>query len=410
MASGRGSGAGLCLIRPPSAAVVERMVACRRTMHRHPDLSEQEQPTCERICSWLDELGIAHRTCVGGRGVVADIPGQRAGPVIALRADTDALPLQEATELDFSSCKDGVMHACGHDGHTAGLLGAAQLLVENAVAPPLPVRLLFQPAEEVSTGAKSMIEDNALDDVAYVFGGHIDRHYPTGSIVVQPGCVNAFADAFVIRIIGKGGHAARPHQCHDAVLSACSVVLALQTITSRILNPAENAVLTVGKFQAGTAGNIIAGEAVLHGTVRTVDPDTRNRVHQALREVSEKTAFAHGTSATLEFTDTLPGVINDPSALCLAKEAATAVVGQDRVRGLDCINFGGEDFSYYLHHVPGCYVRYGADKPCEAEVSAHSPGWDFNEETLPVIASYLATIAHTAGASWVARQQVEKEQ
>eukprot|EP00051_Salpingoeca_urceolata_P009402 m.114253 g.114253 ORF g.114253 m.114253 type:complete len:344 (+) comp16286_c0_seq2:104-1135(+) len=212
MASGRGSGAGLCLIRPPSAAVVERMVACRRTMHRHPDLSEQEQPTCERICSWLDELGIAHRTCVGGRGVVADIPGQRAGPVIALRADTDALPLQEATELDFSSCKDGVMHACGHDGHTAGLLGAAQLLVENAVAPPLPVRLLFQPAEEVSTGAKSMIEDNALDDVAYVFGGHIDRHYPTGSIVVQPGCVNAFADAFVIRIIGKGGHAARPHQ------------------------------------------------------------------------------------------------------------------------------------------------------------------------------------------------------
>jgi hippurate hydrolase len=377
-------------------ALFAQIVEIRRELHRHPELSWKETRTASRICEFLDDLGIAHRKDVAGTGVLAEIPAANEGPAIALRADIDALPIHEETGLPFASQVDGVMHACGHDGHASMLLGAAALLAREPQL-PAPVRLIFQPAEEVGRGAPAMIEAGGLDGVGMIFGGHLDRHFPTGTVIVTDGPVNAASDQFSIEIRGSGGHAARPHETIDAVVVGSLLVMAIQTIVSREVNPAHPSVISVGRFDAGTAGNVIAGHARLQGTIRTQDPEVREHLHRSLRRIVESVGQLHGAEVTIDLVEGVPVLVNSGEMATLARQVAAQIVGENNVRMLDTANMGGEDFSWYLEQVPGCYVRFGARGDQMEGYPSHSSRFDFDEAALAVGASYYCAIAKEAG-------------
>jgi hippurate hydrolase len=376
-------------------AVVDRMVAMRRDLHRHPELSWQEHRTAERICRALDRLGIAWRRVLG-TGVVADLPGPADLPAVALRGDIDALPIQEETGLSFASENDGVMHACGHDGHTSMLLAAGELLLRDEQR-PAPVRLIFEPAEEQGDGAQAMIEEGVLEGVAVVFGGHLDRHFPTGTLVITEGPVSAATDYFSIRIAGQGGHAARPHEAVDAVVVGSLVVTALQTIVSREIDPTHPSIVTVGRFEAGTAANVIAGQAELEGTVRSQDSEVRAHLKRSLRRIVESIGQLHQAELEVEIRDGTPAVFNHPTATAVARRAAAEIVGADRLTRLERANMGGEDFAYFAQRIPGCYVRFGARLAGSEGFPAHSSRFDFDEAALPTGAAWLAAVARHAG-------------
>lgn len=380
------------------AELRERLVAFRRDLHRHPELSFQEIRTAERICQELDRLGISYRSGVAHTGIVAEIPGRGdESKKVALRADIDALPIQEETGLPFASENDGVMHACGHDGHTAILLGAAELLVRDGEL-PAPVRLLFQPAEERGAGAKALIEEGALDEVSMIFSGHVDRHYPTGTIVTHAGPVNASTDSFRITIRGKGGHAARPHESVDSVVVGSLLVMAIQTIVSREVNPAHPSVVTVGRFDAGTAANVIAGQAELEGTIRAQERSVRDHVIASLKRICESISQLHAAEISMSVSEGVPPVINSPEMADIARRAASEVVGPDNAVPLDTPNMGGEDFAYYLEKVRGCYVRVGAQEEGREGFPAHSSKFDFDEDALSIGARYFYGVAKLAGS------------
>jgi hippurate hydrolase len=375
--------------------VRERMVGIRRDLHRHPELAWQEKRTARKIAEHLDHLGIGYRKGVVGTGVVAEIPGKNGGPAVALRADIDALPIQEETGLEFSSVHSGVMHACGHDGHTAMVLGAAELLLADGT-PEAPIRLVFQPAEEEGSGAQTMIKDGVLKDVALIFGGHIDRHYPTGQIIAVPGAVNASADGFRIEISSQGGHGAYPHESVDAVIVGSLLVMAIQTIVSREVNPTFPSVVTVGRFVSGTAGNVIAGNALLEGTIRAQHPEVRKHLLRSVNRIAESVSQLHGAKVEVEFWEGTPALINPPEVAEIAREAAIATVGDQNLARFKTANMGGEDFAYYLDHIPGCYVRFGAQVPGREGFPAHSSRFDFDEGVLAIGAEYFANVARLA--------------
>jgi hippurate hydrolase len=384
----------MSLLDPP---LQQELVDFRRDLHRHPELSWSEERTAACIAEFLERRGIPYREGVARTGIVADIPGEREAPLIALRADMDALPIQEETGLPFASSVEGVMHACGHDGHTAMLLGAAALL-SGGPRPTAPVRLIFQPAEEVGAGARAMLEEGVLRDVAMIFGGHLDRHYPTGTVVVSEGPVSASSDHFRIDVRGRGGHAARPHETVDAVVVGSLLVMALQTIVSREINPAHPSVVSVGRFDAGTAGNAIAGRARLEGTMRTQDPGVREHLQGSVRRIAESVARLHGAEIDVEIERRMPVLTNTPEMAAMAREAALATVGEENLRSLETANLGAEDFSYYLERVPGCYVRFGARGAGTHGYPAHSSRFDFDEGALAVGAAYYCALAKLAGA------------
>ena len=378
-----------------NAALAERMVAVRRELHRHPELSWHEKQTAARISRYLDDLGVPYRSGVAGTGIIVDLPGENGEPLVAIRADMDALPIVEETDLPFASENDGVMHACGHDGHTSMVLGALELLLGDPNRRG-PVRCIFQPAEEVGAGALAMIEAGALDGVAAIFGIHVDRHHSTGTIVVHDGVVNASTDMFTIQIAGRGGHAARPHESVDAVVVGSLLVMAIQTIVSREVNPAHPSVVTVGRFDSGSAANVIAGHAILQGTIRTHDIDVRDHMMKALRRVSDAVAQLHGAEITVSFDAGTPVVVNPPAMAEVARRAALRVVAPGQIVPLPTANMGGEDFAYYLEKVPGCFVRLGAQVPGREGYPAHSSRFDFDEAVLPVGARYLHEVVKEA--------------
>ena len=379
-------------------ALFREIVEARRDLHRHPELSWNEHRTAARVCEFLDRLGISYVSGRASTGIVAELPGTADVPCVALRADMDALPVHEETGLSFASSTDGVMHACGHDGHTSMLLGAASLLAAELPL-PAPVRLIFQPGEETGDGAKAMIEAGALDNVAMIFGGHVDRHYPVGSIVVSEGPVNASSDRFAIHIAGRGGHAARPHETVDAVVVGSLFVMAIQTIVSREVNPAHPSVVTVGRFDAGTASNVIAGEAHLLGTIRAQDPAVRASLQAAIERIARSIGQLHGAEIKVEMAFGTPPVINRDETTELARQAAISVVGRNNVLKMSTANMGAEDFAYYVQQVPGCYVRFGATRPGQEAYPAHSSKFDFDEEALAVGAAYYSAVAKIAGAA-----------
>lgn len=375
--------------------VTRRMVALRRELHRFPEVSLNESETASRVCRVLGELDIPFRRNVGGHGILAEIPGAVPKPLIALRSDMDALPVKEETGLEFASKHEGVMHACGHDGHMSMLLGAAELLMEREL--PRSVRLIFQPAEEVARGARAMIEAGALDDVAMIFGGHLDRHYKTGTIMITEGAVGASADRFEIEITGQAGHGARPHEATDAIVAGSLAVMALQTIVSREVDPAFPSVVSVGEFKAGTAGNVIAGEAFLSGTIRAQHPDVRQQLLSAVERIVKSICDLHGAHVDITFRSGPPPLVNEAGAVRLARQAAAMALGEEAVVEPHTVNMGGEDFSFYLQKVPGCYVRYGAQREGHEGFPAHSSRFDFDEDALPGAAAYLAELVVLAG-------------
>ena len=375
--------------------IFERMISVRRDFHQHPELSFQEKRTSEVICANLNRLKISYRR-VGKTGVIADLPGREGVPIIALRADIDALPIMEETGLPFSSIHKGVMHACGHDGHTAMLLGVAEMFSKNKDL-PAPVRLIFQPAEEKGPGAKTMIKAGALKNVAMIFSGHVDRHFPTGTLVVTEGTVNASTDYFHIEIFGKGGHAAQPHEAVDAVVVGSLMVMAIQTIVSREIDPAHPAVISVGQFKAGEVANAIAGRAILEGTIRAQEAHVRNHFNKALRRIAKSVGTLHGAGVKVRILTGNPMLENSAEMAAIGREAAINVVGEKQVRKLHLANMGGEDFGYYLKEVPGCYIRYGACLSGKMNYPAHSSRFDFDEKAMAWGAAWLCEVAKVAG-------------
>jgi hippurate hydrolase len=378
-----------------------RIVEIRRDLHRHPELSWEEKRTSERVREVLTGLGLEPRTAAD-TGVVVDLPGPADLPAIALRADLDALPIHEETGLPFASVHEGIMHACGHDGHTSMLLGAAELLSQETTL-PAPVRLIFQPAEERGSGAKAMIEAGVLEGVEMIYGGHLDRHYTTGTLVVTAGVVNACTDSFRIEITGPGGHAARPHEAVDAVVAGSLMVMAIQTIVSREIDPAHPSVVSVGRFDAGTAANVIAGRARLEGTIRAQDPDVRANLKAAVSRIAESTARLHGAEIDIELFEGTPRLENAPEATAYARRAAIRVVEEKNVSEMKHANMGAEDFSYYLERVSGCYIRFGARLSGSEGFPAHSSRFDFDEKALGIGARWFAEVAKEAGQALAER-------
>ncbi len=381
--------------RPIPDELFERIVNLRRDLHRHPELSWREERTSRRIGDELDALGIPFRR-VAHHGIVADLEGQDPdAPRVALRADMDALPIDEQTGLSFSSRSEGVMHACGHDGHSSILVGAAALLRDDP--PPVGVRLLWQPAEETADGAIAMIDAGVLDGVAVIFGGHLDRHYPPGQLVITSGAVNASTDVFSIHIQGQQGHGARPHEALDAVVVGSLLVTSLQTIVSREVDPAHPSVISVGSFHSGSAANVIAGQATLEGTIRSQDPEVRDHLHRSLRRIADAVATLHGATIEVEIDHRTPPLINSPHLVELATDAARQIVDDAQITELHTVNMGGEDFAHYLEHIPGCYIRYGAQVPGRESFPAHSSQFDIHEEALAMGAAWLNAVARRAG-------------
>lgn len=378
-----------------SPATREALVALRRDLHQHPELSFAETRTAAALEAALAALRPVTLQRIAGTGVVARIRGTTPGaPVVAVRGDIDALPIHEATGLAFASVHAGVMHACGHDMHAAWAVGAAHLLAERPAAGD--VLVILQPAEETGEGAAAILASGALDDVAAIFGAHVDRRFIVGQVVAQAGPLAASADTFEIVITGRGAHGARPHESDDPVVCAAAIITALQTIVARRVNPATPAVVTVATVHAGTALNVIPGHATLGGTLRAVDPDTRALLATEVRRLAEGIASAHGLTAAVTLVLGPPPIVNPERPAAWARQAVESVLGADAVVPLGITNMAGEDFAYYMERMPGCFMRIGARLPNEAVIPAHTPQFDAAEGSLFVGAAVLAEVARVA--------------
>lgn len=378
------------------APLVAHLRELRRWFHQYPELSFIEVETAKKIITELEQLGIRYEYKGVGHAVIGYINGLDASaPTIALRAEMDALPGKEVTGSPYASRNAGVMHACGHCGHMAMLLGAAHLLVRDP--PPGPVRLIFQPAEEKGGGARVAIADGALDGVAMIFAAHVTHEYQTGKIMIRDGPVTAQSDGFVINICGKGGHGARPHEAIDAVVVSSFLITALQTLVSRETNPLFPSVVTIGSIHSGSAANVIAEEAELKGSIRTSLPDVRKHIHHGLRRMVGAAAELHNAKIDIKISAGYPPVINEPVATAIAREAAADIVGSGRVVEAEHASMGSEDFSFYLQETSGCFVRLGARKADWMPVPLHSPAFDIDESVLGIGARYFDQVARIGG-------------
>ena len=374
------------------------IIAWRRDFHRHPELGFQEFRTAGIVAAHLHALGIETRSGVGKTGVVGIIEGARPGPTVLLRFDMDALPVSEATDLPFASQHPGLMHACGHDGHTAIGMAVAQMLVESRAQWRGRIKLLFQPAEEGLGGAKATIDDGVLTapqpDAAFAL--HLWNQSPLGELAVQAGPLMASADRFSITIVGRGGHGAVPENTIDALVVGAQVIVALQSIISRNISPHEPAVLTVGSFHAGSTFNVIAEQAEMEGTIRTFDPDVRALIISRMKEVLAGITQAHGASFrfTLLAEEYTPAVLNDAHMAAIAREAAQQILPAEQITQIRPLMVS-EDMAEILNRVPGCYVLLGAEPEGGARGPHHNPRFDINEDALPLAAAIMANIATT---------------
>ncbi|WP_214721640.1 amidohydrolase [Exiguobacterium sp. s192] len=363
------------------------MVERRRYLHQHPELSFHEVDTPRFIAERLTELGIEVRTGVGGRGVVGTIRGGQPGKTVALRADFDALPIQDEKEVDYRSTVPGAMHACGHDGHTATLLAVAEILVRQKEHLAGNVVLIHQHAEEVVPGgARDMIADGCLDGVDVIFGTHLWSTTKLGTIGYRVGPVMAAADKFELTLFGRGGHGAKPHETIDAVVLGATVVKELQSIVSRRLDPLQQAVLTIGTLHAGNTFNVIADSAELTGTVRTFDPLVADQIVKEMERTIKGVCDAAGATYAFRYERGYPAVVNHPAETELVRAVASDVVGANQVFEI-APTMGGEDFAYYLQQVPGTFFFTGAGD--ETFYPHHHPKFDFEEQAMQYAARIL---------------------
>jgi hippurate hydrolase len=391
-------------IRTLSAELFSEVVRLRRAIHRNPELAFEEYETARLVADVLRPLGLDVRTGVARTGVVATLTGGRPGPTVALRADIDALPIVEANDFDFASQNPGKMHACGHDAHTASLLGAAMILARVRDEVPGTVRFLFQPSEEkIPGGAKTMIEEGALGGdgtpgTDAVFGQHVRPDLRAGKIGVRGGMFMASADEVYVTVRGEGGHAAAPHELRaDAVLTAAHVVVALQSVVSRNCPPDVPSVLSFGRVAAEGATNVLPTSARLEGTFRAMNEGWRFRAHELIRRVAAHTAQAFGAEADVEIITGYPALYNDPDAAAFVREAAVAYAGAENVVDVD-LWFAGEDFAYYLREAPGCFYVLGVGNP-EAGIThgLHTPRFTVDEDALRLAPGFMAYLAWRRG-------------
>ena len=351
-------------IRKEIKEIEKMIIDWRRDFHQFPELSFQEHRTGDVIADELQSMGLEPKVKVGKTGVTADLKFGN-GPVIGLRADMDALPIQETSGLPFYSQNDGVMHACGHDGHMAMLLGAAKALTQKDNQYNGTVRFIFQPAEEGEGGARYMIEDGCLEGIDEIYGIHVWNYQPVGEVGVKDGPVLAAADMFDIKIKGIGGHGAAPQGTVDSVVVSSYLVQALQTIVSRNTNPLESTVISIGKINGGNNFNIIADEVSLSGTARAYSEENRNLIKTRMKEIIKGVEKTYNANITFDYKDGYPPTINHVGPTQKVLKAAEKVVGDKA--GMPYLSMGGEDFAYYLKEKPGCFFFVGS-APNEQEL------------------------------------------
>ncbi len=369
-----------------------KLTAIRRDIHAHPELAFAEHRTAELVARHLEALGIETYRGIGGTGVVGVVRGRRGLRAIGLRADMDALPITERNEFAHKSTVQGCMHACGHDGHTTMLLGAAEALAARRDFDGT-VYLIFQPAEEGEGGAPAMIADGLFErfPMEAVFGMHNWPGMEAGTFAIHSGPVMASADRFDIRFTGVGAHAAMPHLGVDPVVAGAAFVQAAQTLVSRVLDPIDAGVVSVTQFHAGEAYNVIPDRAELCGTVRTFSAEVRDRLERGLRQVAEGIAQSHGVQVDFEFRRGYPPTVNTAAEAALCAEAARDVAGPDRVFTDRRPSMGAEDFAYFLQEKPGAYVWIG-NGPGEGGCMLHNPNYDFNDDVMPAGVAYWCAL------------------
>ncbi|MDP2984083.1 MAG: M20 family metallopeptidase [Candidatus Latescibacter sp.] len=370
-------------------SVLEKMISIRHDLHSHPEIKLQETRTASTIESFLDRAGIKHRRCAG-TGVIGVI-GKGSGHIVALRADIDALPIPDHTNLPWSSANTNVAHACGHDGHTAILLGTAWVLKQMEAELTGTILCLWQPAEEGGAGADKMIKDGALENPApeAIFAVHGWPSLSVGKAGYRFGPALASTDDFVITVKGKGTHGAMPHAGIDPIVTAARIVEGIQLIRSRMINPLAPLVITVGSIHGGNAVNVIPDEVLLSGTIRTLDPETRRQIPPLMERMIVETARASGAEAEFALTAGYPPVINEERSTAFARDALLDILGADNVVEIKDPVMGGEDFAYYLEKIPGSFLRIGVgDRP-----PLHNSSYDFNDEAIPFGIRIMAGIA-----------------
>jgi amidohydrolase len=364
--------------------ISDELIALRRTIHRRPELAFEEKETAALVARELGKLGLEPRTGVGRTGVIGLIDSGKAGPTIGVRADMDALPIHEETGLPFASEIAGASHACGHDAHTVIALGVARVVHELRGEFKGRLKLFFQPAEETLLGAKAMLDDGALDNPRpdFVLGYHNWPALKAGTVGYLPGVAMASSDAFDIRLRGKAGHGAHPHQGIDAIVGAAELVSQLQTVVAREVAPMIPAVVTIGQLNAGTARNIIAAEAVLKGGVRTLDGDVAKQIEAAIRRILAGVAGSMRLLAHMDWTRLAPVVSNNPQVLPRVVDAARDILGDANVSVLPSPSMGSEDFGWFMEAIPGAHLRIGS-KIDGLDTAIHTSNYNCNDLAIP---------------------------
>jgi hippurate hydrolase len=376
------------------AGYADEMAEWRHWLHRNPELSFDCHRTAAFVAERLREFGVDEiHEGIATTGIVAIVNGRAPGPTVGLRADMDALPIHEVSGVGYSSEKEGKMHACGHDGHTTMLLGAAKYLAETRNFRGR-VALIFQPAEEDGGGGRVMVQEGIMDrfDIAEVYALHNAPNFEEGQFYTAPGPIMAAVDEFTVTVEGRGGHAAMPHDTADPLIAAVAMVQAFQTIVSRNHRPVEDLVVSVTQFRAGTANNVIPASAVFSGTVRIFSEDVQAMVIRRMEEIVSGLAIGHGVAARLEYRKHYPPTVNDPYRAAFAAEVAAEIVGVERVDPAASREMGAEDFAYMLEERPGAYLFLGQG---EGPV-CHHPAYDFNDRIAPIGASFFARVVERA--------------
>ncbi len=388
--------------RQEAQSLLEYTRALRRDFHRHPELGFQEHRTAGIVARTLRQWGLDVQEGVGKTGVVAWLKGEHPGPTVLVRADMDALPIQEENETDYASQNPGVMHACGHDAHTAMLLTVARILSAHPEVVHGTVKFVFQPAEEGMGGAERMIEDGVLEGVDYALAMHVWNERPVGWLGIVPGPAMAAAERFHVRVIGKGGHAAHPDFTEDPVATAAQVVSALQTVVSRHVDPLKAAVVSVTMLQAGTAFNIVPPEAHLEGTIRTFEPEVTREVEMRFRRIVHGVAQGMGCRAEITLDDLTPAVINDPEVTEVVRQTAADLFPEAQIDTTHR-TMGSEDMAFMMYDIPGCYFFVGSANAAKGlDAPHHHPRFDIDEDVLPIGVALMAASIAAVGRRFAA--------
>lgn len=388
----------LSQIKALAENLAPRLIEIRRYIHAHPELSGQEYKTAAYIAGVLSSCGLHVRENVGKTGVMGDLPGKGTDPrTLAIRTDMDALPIQERTNLDFASCKPGVMHACGHDVHATIGLGTAMVL--SQLSEPLPgnMRFLFQPAEEIAQGASWMVQDGAMLDVSGIFGVHVFPYIPAGSVGIRYGALTSAADDIEIYIQGESGHGARPHEAKDAIWIASQVITTLQQAISRTQNPLRPVVITIGQISGGIAPNVIADQVRMAGTVRSLHPETHAKLPEWVEGIIANVCMAYQATYKLNYRRGVPSVNNCQALTQVLEQASREAWGNERVEIISEPSLGAEDFALYLEHAPGSMFRLGVGYPDKLNHPLHHPQFEPDERA---IITGVVTLAYAAYKYW----------